>query len=158
MTAAGHDESAARDAAQLIRAADTAALATLERGTGFPYASHVTVAIDGDGALLLLLSKLARHTQNLDADPRASLLFTPVTAATGDPLASARVTLVGRLAPTANPSAPARFLARHPDAAVYAGFADFRFFALDLEHAHFIGGFGRIIEVPVAELRVSLTS
>ena len=156
--AAGHDQHASSDAARLIHEAGTAALATLERGTGFPYVSHVTVVIDDDGAPVLLLSGLARHTQNLDTDPRASLLFTPVIAAPGDSLASARVTLVGRLTPTSSSSAPARFLARHPDAAVYAGFADFRFFALTVEHAHFIGGFGRIIEVPAAQLRASLVA
>ena len=156
MTQTGPNEgvtgAAADDAARLMDSAKSVALATLEATSGMPYASLVTVALDVDGAPLLLISRLARHTQNLEADPRASLLFTPAAIAADDPLAGARVTVMGRLTPAANPTARDRFLANHPDAAPYARFADFRFFAMTIDHAHFIGGFGRIIEVPGAEL------
>ena len=54
------------------------------------------------------------------------------------------MTLVGRAAPTDDPRLAWRFLARHPDAAVYAGFKDFRFYRVAVERAHLIGGFGRI--------------
>src|SRR5690606_28834144 len=40
-----------------------------------------------------------------------------------------------------------RFLAVHPAAAGYAGFADFSLFVLHLERAHFVGGFGRIFSL-----------
>ena len=139
---------AAADAARLMCAAKTSALATLDRASGQPYASLVTIATDKDGAPLVLISGLARHTQNLDADPRSSLLFTPVGMPTGDPLAGARVTVMGRMVPTASKTARERFLANNPEAAMYASFADFRLFAMAVEHAHFIGGFGRIIDVP----------
>jgi heme iron utilization protein len=148
----GPPHRAAADAARLVLAARSAALATLDAQTGHPYASLVTVAVDTGGAPLMLLSGLARHTRNLDHDPRASLLFEPAALSPGDPLASARVTLVGAAQPTTNPQARARFLARHPEAAMYADFADFRFFVFTAGHAHFIGGFGRIVEIPAAEL------
>ena len=149
---------AASTAARLMQDARTAALATLDRASGLPYASHVTVALDSDGVPLLLISALARHTHNLDADARASLLFTPVLTGPGDPLALARVTVIGRLAPTSSPTARARFLARNPDAGMYADFPDFRFFAMAVENAHFIGGFGRIVDVPGAELLAAIVS
>src|SRR5690348_9055131 len=38
----------------------------------------------------------------------------------------------------------ARFLARHPGAAMYAGFKDFAFYRLDATRAHLVAGFGRI--------------
>lgn len=144
---------AAAYAARLVRAAAKAALATLDQATGHPYASLVTMALDTDAIPILLLSSLARHTRNLNADPRASLLIAPdhpapQTQAASDPLALARVTLVGTVTPTTSPTARDRFLARHPDAEGYAAFADFRFYAMALLEAHFIGGFGRILTVP----------
>ena len=139
-------ELAIADAAKLTRAAKTASLATLDRASGHPYVSLVTLALDVTGAPLLLISKLARHTQNLMSDGRASLLVTPLVSE-GDPLALARLTLMGTLQPTASPTAKACFLARHPDAAVYANFDDFAFYCLTVANAHFIGGFGRIIDL-----------
>lgn len=146
------------DAAGLMRAARWASLATLDRATGHPYVSLVTVALDQDGQPLMLLSRLARHTQNLAADPRASLLFAPAGQSASDPLAGARVTVMGAASPTPSPTAPARFLGRHPQAQMYAAFADFGYFALALDHAHFIGGFGRIIDIPAEELRAAIVS
>jgi heme iron utilization protein len=156
MTEASPLRSAAADVAALMSGAATAALGTLDAATGFPYVSFVTVALDTDGSPLLLISKLARHTRNLEADPRASLLFTGGAAAAGDPLASARVTVLGHLAPASSATARARFLARHRDAEMYASFTDFRFFALSIDTAHLIGGFGRIVEVAGADVRSAL--
>lgn len=147
-----NDANPVQFARDLIVKAKTATLATLDLTSGHPYASLVTVAIDAGGAPLLLLSNLALHTRNARADARASLLFQAATSGT-DPLAGARVTVVGELSLVAMPeNARARFLARHPDAAVYAGFADFAFYVLKTERAHFIGGFGRIVELGASDL------
>ena len=149
---AGGQNAAAIDAAKLMAGAKTAGLGTIDRQTGHPYVSLVTLSVDAGGAPLMLLSRLARHTQNLEADPRASLLLTPQGASVADPMAGARVTLIGRALPTLSATARERFLARHPEAEMYAGFADFQFFGLIVDHAHFIGGFGRIVEVSAAEI------
>lgn len=146
----------------LMTTARQAALATLDRGSGHPYVSLVTVALDGSGAPLMLLSRLARHTQNLEADPRASLLYQASTLspsdpkAPGNPLAQARVTVLGTAQSTASPTAKSRFLKANPDAQVFANFPDFRFFTLAPATAHFIGGFGRIIEISGVELLAAL--
>ena len=67
---------APRDLAKaLLRGTRTATLATLDRNTGHPFASLVNVATDADGSPLILISKLATHTANLEADGRASLLM-----------------------------------------------------------------------------------
>lgn len=139
----------------LIRTGLKGALGTLDRETGHPYASLVTVATEPDGTPVFLISRLALHTQNLLADPRASLLIDG-TSRTGDPLAGGRVTLIGRAAPTGSPTARARFLARHPNAEDYAAFPDFAFYALRPERAHFIGGFGRIVDLAPSELLIDL--
>jgi hypothetical protein len=110
---------------------------------GWPYASLVLTAADQDGAPILLLSRLAEHTRNLEAEPRASLLFDE-TVGLESPLTGARATVLGRMERSAEPRLRARFLARHPDAAGYADFGDFGFFRLSVERAHLVAGFGRI--------------
>lgn len=141
-------ESPARTARRLMRAADRASLATLYDGggSGFPYVSLVVVALDTDASPLLLISALAEHTKNLTRDPRASLLFDG-TAGLAEPLTGARVTVLGEMARVAGDERPrmmARYLARHPSASGYAGFADFDLWRLRPERAHLVAGFGRI--------------
>src|ERR1700733_1352223 len=62
-------------AKDLLRATRSGTLATIDRNTGHPFASLVNVATDADGAPLILVSRLATHTANLEVDPRASLLL-----------------------------------------------------------------------------------
>ena len=130
------------EARRLIRAARTATLATL-LADGTPYASLVKTASESIGQPLILISRLAWHTRNLEADGRASLLFV-AEGAHGDALEAARVTAIGRFAPAPEPAYAARFLACHPGAAFYASFKDFSFWRMELERCHAVAGFGRI--------------
>jgi heme oxygenase (biliverdin-IX-beta and delta-forming) len=134
----------------LLRTIRAGALATLDRAHGFPFASLVTVATDHDGSPLLLLSRLATHTVNLERDARASILLTQ--SGKGDPLAPPRLTVLGRAERRAEPHIRARFLARHPKAELYAGFADFSFWRLTVEGAHLNGGFARAAGLTAREL------
>ncbi|HKQ55901.1 MAG TPA: DUF2470 domain-containing protein, partial [Methyloceanibacter sp.] len=68
----------------------------------------------------------------------------------------ARITLHGRAAPVTDDAVKRRFLARHPEAEFYAGFPDFAFWRLEVEGAHYIGGFGRIFDLAPDELLLSL--
>lgn len=136
----------------ILRQARTGALATL-LPNGAPFATLVTVATDPVGAPVLLLSSLAVHTINLAADARASLLLEG--QAIGDPLQGGRVTLNGsfRLVPrSADTLIRRRFLARQPEARLYAGFRDFDFWQMAVEDAHLVAGFGRIVKIPAADL------
>jgi putative heme iron utilization protein len=139
----------------MVRAALKGALATVHKVSGHPYASLVLTATDADGAPILLVSKLAVHTQNLLSDSRASLLV-DATGTEADPMEGVRVTLVGAAGPTESQTARARFLARHPSAAGYADFPDFGFFRLSPDSAHYIGGFGKIFDLRAEDLLVSL--
>jgi putative heme iron utilization protein len=143
-----------RAAKRLLRETGTGALGTVAAG-GAPYVSLVTVASDPDGSPLLLLSKLALHTENIGRDHRVSLLLSADVKA-GDPLAGVRVSVSGTIAKTGNPSARRRFLARHPSARGYAEFPDFNFFRIEMERAHLVAGFGRIIDLSPDDLRTSL--
>ena len=147
----------AADARGLVRRALKAALATIASGSGYPYASLITVATEASGAPIFLISALAQHTKNLAGDPRASILFDGTSAA-GDPLQGARVTLFGKAEKVADEAVRRRFLARHPEAAFYADFPDFAFWRLEIEGAHYIGGFGRIVDLSPAELLVDTRS
>lgn len=142
-------EKAAVAAKRLMRRALKAALATTHESTGFPYASLITVASEPDGTPVFLISTLAQHTKNLLADPRASILFDG-TDGLGDPLQGGRISVYGRAEKTGD--ARARFLARHPEAEGYADFADFAFWRLAVEGAHYVGGFGRIHDLSGADL------
>lgn len=148
--------SPAEAARALVRRALKASLATLEASTGHPYASLVTIATDVDGTPLFLISTLALHTKNLQSDARASVLFDG-TDASGDPLAGGRVTLIGRAVKTERATARSRFLGRQPHATGYADFPDFAFYELVPERAHYIGGFGRIVDLAPQDLLLDLS-
>ena len=129
------------------------ALATLDEN-GNPLTTLVTYAANAKGEPLLLLSHLARHTQNLKADPRGSLLIADALETSGDAdmQARARASLNGAIAPLTDPAAVAearaRFLACHPAAETYIDFADFKFFAMKVADIHLVQGFGRIRNLP----------
>lgn len=127
---------------RVARACRKATLATLLDGA--PYASLVTVAFDHDLSPILLLSGLADHTRNLAADPRVSLLLDG-TDGHPNPQTGPRVTLTGKARRDDDEALRTRFLARHPGAALYAGFGDFAIWKVEAERAHFVGGFGRAV-------------
>src|SRR5690606_37941680 len=132
----GDDRDRTALARRLLRTIDRGALGTrLPDGT--PYASLVLVASDSGGSPLLPLSDLAEHTRNLELDGRASLLLDG-TAGHDDPLTGPRLTLIGAVAATGDARARARFLARHPSAAAYAGFGDFRLHRLSPACGHLV--------------------
>ncbi len=150
------------EAKSLLRTIRAGALATLAAATpeggGFPFATLVNVASDSDGAPLLLLSSLAHHTRNLDADPRCSLLL--AQTGKGDPLAHPRLTVAGTAfrAEAANDvrRVRERFLRRHPKSALYADFADFSFWRLEIAAAHLNGGFAKAADYPGSALLTPL--
>jgi putative heme iron utilization protein len=73
---------------------------------GFPFGSVMPYALDDQGRPVFLISTMAMHTQNLQADPRASLLVTQADSA-GDPLGVGRVTLMGKVLPVGHLEMPA---------------------------------------------------
>ncbi len=125
---------------RLLRTIRTAALATLSE-TGAPFATLTAIATDHDGTPILLLSKLAHHTRNLERDGRCSLLL--AQGGRGNPMAHPRLTLVARAARTQSRTARTRFLRRNAKAQLYADFPDFSFWRAEIEAVHLNGGFAR---------------
>ena len=142
-------------AKKLLREGRSGALATLLAGSGDPYCSLVNVATAVDGAPLLLLSKLALHTKNLLADARVSLMLDERKE--GDPLEGARVMLMGTCAKDSDPSSGPAYLRRHPEAGMFANFADFGFYRMDIARAHLVAGFGRIVDLKPQDVRTDIS-
>ncbi len=133
-------EDPAIHARQLIRAAHSATLAT--QADGQPFASLVTPATAPDLSVLLWLSTLSEHTRHVSREPRCALLFTG--AAEGpNPQTAPRVTVTGLAERIADAALKARWLARHPYAALYADFADFALWRIRPQAALLVGGFAR---------------
>jgi hypothetical protein len=138
---------------QLLRVIRSGALATLT-AHGAPFASLTAVATMHDGAPVLLFSRLAAHTRNLERDPRCSLLLSQ--GGRGDPLAHPRLTLEAIAARTGDGKARERFLRRNPKSELYADFPDFSFWRLEVVSAHLNGGFARAADLRPEALLTTL--
>src|SRR4029077_16886914 len=159
-TAPAPDFDAKSTAKKLLRSIRAGALATIDRNTGHPFGSLVNVATDSDGSPLILISRLSSHTANLETDSRASVLL--ATAGKGDPLAHPRLTVLGRFAKIARDASDEahlrrRFLARHPKAELYAGFADFALWRMTVESAHLNAGFARAADLIAADVMTDIS-
>ena len=145
--------------AQLIRANRWAALATLHERA--PFASMVAYAPEADfSGFLLHLSRLAPHTRNLLADPRASLVISEPDAGGDDPQTLARVSIQGTVVELTRGSsdytdARERYLEHLPMAEQLFGFGDFMLFRLLPADARYTGGFARAYTLSRVQLEVA---
>ena len=120
-------------------------LSTLSRKhPGFPFGSVMPYGLDDHGRPIFLISTMAMHTQNLQADPHASLLVTQQDTE-GEPLGASRATLLGNVLPVSKPElAGARklYLERHANSKYWVDFEDFSFYRMDVVNVYYVGGFG----------------
>jgi len=120
-------------------------LSTLSRKQpGYPFGSVMPYGLDEHANPVFLISTMAMHTQNLQADPRSSLLVTQYDSA-GDPLGASRLTLLGNILPIPEPQiAEARklYLERYANSKYWVDFDDFSFYRMDVVDAYYVGGFG----------------
>jgi putative heme iron utilization protein len=140
------------EARRLIRGAASATLAT--QAEGQPFAALVTPAPAPDLSPLLLISSLSEHTRHLRADPRCALLFSGAPTDV-NPQTAPRVTVTGLAAPVPEAEVAAlkaRWLARHPYAALYADFGDFSLWRMAIGGALLVGGFAKATRLRGSEL------
>ena len=129
----------------LLQREPVAALATLHKGD--PAVSMVPFAMWPERQVLLLhVSSLSPHTQDMQRHPSVSLLVTGQEAET--PLALPRVSITGQastIEPESADHAKARsvYLAKLPDAEPLFGFGDFSLVAIAPTSFRFVAGFGR---------------
>jgi len=111
---------------------------------GFPFGSVMPYGLDNHGRPIFLISTMAMHTQNLRADPRASLLVTQPDAS-GDPLGASRVTLIGEVLPvpeTERAEARTLYLEHYESSKYWVDFEDFSFYRMNVIDVYYVGGFG----------------
>jgi hypothetical protein len=152
------EPSFAERARTLLHVGRIGSLSTLSRKQpGFPFGSVMPYGLDDQGRPTFLISTMAMHTQNLQADPRASLLVTQDDGS-GDPLGASRVTLVGNVLRIPGPEiAEARklYLARYDNSKYWVDFEDFSFYRMDVVDVYYVGGFGVMGWVSAAEYAAS---
>ena len=139
------EPSFAERARTLMYMARIGSLSTLSRKQpGFPFGSVMPYGLDEHGRPIFLISTMAMHTQNLQADPRASLLVTQENAG-DDPLGASRVTLMGNAlqVPEAEVAEARKlYLARYANSKYWVDFEDFSFYRMDAVDVYYVGGFG----------------
>ncbi len=131
------------EARRFVRGQHNGVLSTIsQRVAGYPFGSVVPFILDHVGRPVILISALAEHTRNLQADPRVSLIVQPFTQ---DMQEAGRVTVLGRAEPLPDKDAlGARYLRHHPAAEAYLGMHDFGFWRIEPVRIRYIGGFGKI--------------
>ncbi len=139
------EPSLAERARTLVHLGKIGSLSTLsQKHPDWPFGSVMPYGLDNWGCPTFLISSMAMHTQNLRRDPRASLLITQ-TEVQDDPLATARITLMGTVAQVPEDhlvQVREGYLERHTEAHMWVDFGDFAFFRMDLTDSYMVGGFG----------------
>jgi len=139
------DPTFAERARTLVYLGRVGSLSTLSRKQpGFPFGSVMPYGLDDHGRPIFLISTMAMHTRNLQADARASLLLTQESV-DGDPLGASRVTLVGNVLPVPKDElveARKLYLERHANSKYWVDFEDFSFYRMDVIDVYYVGGFG----------------
>ena len=129
----------------MVHLSRIASLSTVSRKQpGFPFGSVMPYGLDARGRPIFLVSTMAMHTQNLQADPRASLLVTQPDG-DGDPLSASRVTLVGNVQKIPEfevPEARELYLERYSNSKYWVDFDDFSFYRMEVVDVYYVGGFG----------------
>lgn len=126
----------------LLMSQSSAALATLSaKMEGHPFVSSVDYLADERGEALILISQLAEHTRNIQADARVSLL---VQDSPENVQASPRLTLIGlaEAVPAAEMAEEKRrYLSLFPDVEDYFAL-DFSLYRIRPLQLRYVGGFG----------------
>src|ERR1700691_2704255 len=119
-------------------------LSTLSRKQQcYPFGSVMPFGLDEHANPVFLISTMAMHTQNVQADPRSSLLVTQPDII-GEPLGAARVTLLGNILRVPERDvADARklYLARYANSRYWVDFDDFSFYRMEVVDGYYVGGF-----------------
>jgi heme iron utilization protein len=149
------EPSQAERARTLVAGANRGVLSTVAVDpAGYPFGSVATYAVDEAGRPIVFVSTMAEHTRNAVADPRASLIVTEPFPEGSDPLAAGRVTLIGDLLEMSGDDRPVVrdiYLAANPASEYYIDFGDFSFWRLEVRSVRYVGGYGRMGWVEVAD-------
>lgn len=157
--------------ASAVKPMDTARLAQLLRGQRWaclgtqdkerPYVSWVAFVAEADfSGLVLHLSRLAKHTRNLEAEPLVSLAMSETDDGRRDPQTLARLTLQGRVEVVEQSDErygelKGLYLAHLPDAEMMFQFSDFSLYRFVPESGRYVEGFASSHAINVEKLRTA---
>ena len=154
------DEQSARTLARLIRETRLAALGTLHDGE--PNLAMVAYSFAEDfSAFYIHVSKLGKHTTDMETDPRVSLLIAETDDRRADPQTLARVSLRGmaEIVPRMDPGyahVKQNYLARFPEAEQLFSLGDFNLWKITPKSGRYVAGFARAFNlVPESLIEVS---
>lgn len=124
-----------------------------------PFASLVPFALtDDSSAALIHASQLAKHSAGLTEGASYSILIhEPDNAPDANPAQLGRVTLTGKVRPISRdaddyPAAKDVYLAKFPKSEITFGLGDFVLYALEIESARYVAGFGKTFDLAGLDL------
>jgi len=104
-----------------------------------PYAIH-------DGNILVHLSSLAKHSQNISNSPEVGLMICTPESVDFSPLALPRLSFQGRVEQVSVhglQAAKTAYLTKIPEAEPLFSFTDFTLYQYHMQQVYWIGGFGQ---------------
>lgn len=130
------------EASALIRRSRTVSLASHSvQLPGYPHVSWLPMVADQAARPMLIISRLAEHTQNILQDNRVSVLLHDADMA----LNQARLTIVGQLQPVSLDELLVARLARYnSELAACLQMSDFSVWRISPLRARYIAGFGKM--------------
>jgi len=154
------DSTSEQTLARIIRSTRLAALGTIHNGE--PNLAMVAYAFADDfSAFYIHVSRLGKHTRDMEIDPRVSLLVTEADDHRSDPQTLARVSIQG-MAATIGRAEPEYehiktiYLARFPEAERLFSFGDFNLWRISPREGRFVAGFGQAYNlVPESLIKAS---
>jgi nitroimidazol reductase NimA-like FMN-containing flavoprotein (pyridoxamine 5'-phosphate oxidase superfamily) len=154
------DQQSEQTLARIIRETRVAALGTLHDGES--NLAMVAYAFDQDfSAFYIHVSKLGKHTTDMENDPRVGLLITETDDRRADPQTLARVSIRGtaEVLPRKDSSyaqVKKIYLERFPAAEQLFSLGDFNIWKITPNGGRFVAGFARAFNlVPEALIKVS---
>jgi heme iron utilization protein len=155
------DEQSEQTLAHLIRETRVAALGTLHEGE--PNLAMVAYSFAEDfSAFYIHVSRLGKHTVDMEADPRVSLLITETDDRRADPQTLARVSIHGtaEILPRTDPGyaqVKQDYLARFPEAEQLFNLGDFNLWKITPTDGRYVAAFGRAFNL-VSEALVKVST
>jgi heme iron utilization protein len=154
------DKEAGQTLARLIRNTRVAALGTLHAGT--PNLAMVAYAFAEDfSAFYIYVSRLGKHTRDMETDPHVSLLFAETDDGRPDPGTLARVSLQGMAGIVSKMDRESTeikhlYLARFPESESLFSLGDFNLWRITPTGGRLVAGFARAFNlVPEALVNAS---
>jgi len=113
---------------------------------GYPFGSRVPYTLDQNGKVIILISALAQHTHNIQADKRVSLTLWQESDEESDIQQQPRLVYLADAEQlnTNEDQAFEHYFQNYPDTQDYYQNLDFEFYRLNPIKLHLVAGFGRV--------------